>query len=193
MKILAFAGSTRTESFNKKLIRQAAKLCKEKNVEVTYIDLKDIPMPLYDGDLEAEQGIPENGKKFMELLIAHDGFMISSPEYNASIPGVLKNAIDWASRPVKGMKPLAAFDHKVVLLLTASTGSLGGLRNLYATRAMLANIRCIVVPDHLALSKAGQAFDDQGELTDESHRSKLQACVNSFLRITKALTESKAE
>ena len=96
-KILAFAGSTRKESFNKKLVKIAADAARAAGAQVTYLDLRDIPMPLYDGDLEAEQGIPENAKKFKAMLLAHDGFLISAPEYNSSISGVLKNAIDWAS------------------------------------------------------------------------------------------------
>ena len=106
-KILAFAGSTRTESWNKKLIKIAAAGTRAAGAEVTELDLRDIPLPLYDGDLEHEQGLPPNGRKLKDLMLRHDGFLISSPEYNSSISGVLKNAIDWASRPVPGEKPLA--------------------------------------------------------------------------------------
>jgi chromate reductase, NAD(P)H dehydrogenase (quinone) len=187
IKILALAGSTRTESLNKKLIRQAVAICKDEEVDVTLIDLRDLPMPLYDGDLEKREGIPENGMKFMQLLMEHDGFMIASPEYNTSVPAVLKNAIDWASRPVKGLKPLVAFDHKVVLLLSASDGALGGLRNLYAMRTMLSNIRCIVIPDQLAVPKAHEAFTETGEFRDEAQKKKLAKCVNRFIKITTAL------
>src|ERR1700690_2177036 len=113
-KILAFAGSTRKESFNKKLVKVAADAARAAGAEVTYLDLKDIPMPLYDGDLETEQGLPENAKKFKAMLLAHDGLLISAPEYNSSISGVLKNAIDWASRPAPGEAPLACFAGKGV-------------------------------------------------------------------------------
>ena len=146
-KILAFAGSTRKESFNKKLIKIAAEAARAAGAEVTLIDLKDFSMPLYDGDLEAEQGIPENGKKLKALMMAHDGFLISAPEYNSSISGVLKNTIDWASRPAPGETPLVCFAGKVVALMSASPGALGGLRGLVTVRSLLSNIRVIVLPD----------------------------------------------
>ncbi len=106
-KILAFAGSTRTDSFNKKLVKIAMMGAQAAGAQVTYIDLRDFSMPLYDGDLEIKEGIPPNAIKFKEALIAHQGLLISSPEYNSSTSGVLKNAIDWASCPLPGEAPLA--------------------------------------------------------------------------------------
>src|SRR5438552_18679945 len=106
-RILAFAGSTRTQSFNKKLVKIVAAGARAAGAEVTMLDLRDIPLPLYDGDLEAAEGLPENAKKLKELMKSHAGFLISCPEYNSSISGVLKNAIDWASRPMPGDAPLA--------------------------------------------------------------------------------------
>ena len=108
-RILAFASSTRRESFNKKLVTIAAQGAREAGAEVTLIDLKDFPLPLFDQDLEAEQGMPENGKKLKKLFIDHDGLLIASPEYNSSLPAVLKNAIDWVSRPAPGEPSLVAF------------------------------------------------------------------------------------
>ena len=122
-KILAFAGSTRTESFNKKLIKIGVEGARTAGAEVTLIDLRDFPMPLYDGDLEAASGIPEHGKRLKKLFVEHDGLLISSPEYNSSIPGVLKNAIDWVSRPEPNEPPLVAFGGKVAALMSASPGS----------------------------------------------------------------------
>src|SRR2546422_11581460 len=134
-KILAFAGSTRTESFNKKLIKIAAQGARNAGAEVTLVDLRDLPMPLYDGDLEANSGLPENAKKFKELMFANNGLLISSPEYNSSFSGVLKNAIDWASREATDdEKPLACFVGKVAVLMSASPGALGGLRGLVQLR-----------------------------------------------------------
>ena len=98
-RILAFAGSLRAESFNKKLARVAAEALRKAGGEVTLIDLRDYPLPLYDGDLEAASGLPENGRKLKSLFLEHQGLLISSPEYNSSIPAVLKNTIDWVSRP----------------------------------------------------------------------------------------------
>src|SRR3989338_2486857 len=97
-KILAFAGSTRTESFNKKLVQIAVRGAKQAGADVAYIDLRDFPLPLFDGDLEAKEGLPANAKKLKALFLDHQGLLISSPEYNSSISGVLKNTIDWVSR-----------------------------------------------------------------------------------------------
>src|SRR6266850_6331625 len=129
-RILAFAGSTRRESINKKLVAIAARGAREAGAEVTLIELKDFPLPLFDQDLEAEQGMPENGKQLKKLFIDHDGLLIASPEYNSSITAVLKNAIDWVSRPAPGEPPLVAFRSKVATLMSASFGALGGRRGL---------------------------------------------------------------
>ena len=174
-KILAFAGSTRKESFNKKLVKIAADAARAAGAQVTHLDLRDIPMPLYDGDLEAEQGIPENAKKFKALLLAHDGFLISAPEYNSSISGVLKNAIDWASRPSPGEAPLVCFVGKVVTLMSASPGALGGLRSLVTVRSILSNIRVIVLPDQVAVPKAHEAFGADGNLKDPKQQDSIEA------------------
>ena len=112
-RILAFASSTRRESFNKKLVAIAAQGARQAGAEVTLIDLKDFPLPLFDQDLEAEQGMPENGKKLKKLFIDHYGLLIASPEYNSSFPAVLKNAINWVSRPARGEPSLVAYRGKV--------------------------------------------------------------------------------
>jgi NAD(P)H-dependent FMN reductase len=187
-KILAFAGSTREGSFNKKLVRVAAEAARNAGAEVTLIDLKDYPMPLYDGDLEKEHGLPENAKKFMQLLIDHQGFLISSPEYNSSFSGVLKNSIDWASRPVPGMKPLAAFDGKVVCMVSASPGALGGLRGLFSLRSVLSNIKTIVLPEQLAISKANEAFSDDGKLKDEKQQAAIENIAKRLVEVTGKLS-----
>jgi NAD(P)H-dependent FMN reductase len=174
-KILAFAGSTRKESFNKKLVKIAAGAATALGAQVTYVDLRDFPMPLYDGDLEAEQGIPENARKFKALLQAHDGFLISAPEYNSSITGVLKNTIDWASRPAPGEAPLVCFAGKVVSLMSASPGALGGLRGLVTVRSLLSNIRVIVLPDQVAIPKAHEAFDQEDKLKDPKQQAGIEA------------------
>ncbi len=175
-KILAFAGSTRTESYNKKLVKIAMEGAHSAGAEVTFLDLRDLPMPLYDGDLEVKEGIPQNGLKFKELLLAHQGLLISSPEYNSSISGVLKNAIDWASRPSPGEAPLACFVNKVAGLLSASPGALGGLRGLVHVRSILGNIKVLVLPDQMAVPKAHEAFNADGSLKD----SKQQAAVQNI-------------
>ena len=146
-RILAFAGSLRRESFNKKLVPIAAKGARDAGAEVTLIDLADFPLPLFDQDLEARQGMPENGKKLKQLFIDHDGLLIASPEYNSSITAVLKNTIDWVSRPAPDEPSLVAFRSKVATLMSASPGALGGLRRLVHVRSILGNIGVIVLPD----------------------------------------------
>src|ERR687885_1331691 len=145
-KILAFAGSTREASYNKLLVKIAAEGARAAGAEVTYLDFRDLPMPLFDEDLEAKEGIPENARKFKELMIAHQGFLIACPEYNSSITPLLKNAIDWASRSELGGLSLECFKDKVAVLMSASPGTLGGLRGLVHVRSILGNIGVLVLP-----------------------------------------------
>lgn len=173
-RILAFAGSTRKESFNKKLLRIAAQAARDSGAEVTVIDVKDFPLPLFDQDLEAAQGPPEAATRLKRLMVEHDGFLIASPEYNSSITGVLKNAIDWVSRPVPNEPPLVAFKGKVATLMSASPGALGGLRALIHVRSILGNIGVIVLPEQVAVAKAHEAFNPDGSLKDpKQHASTL--------------------
>jgi NAD(P)H-dependent FMN reductase len=174
-KILAFAGSTRTESFNKRLIRIAVAGAQAAGAEVTLIDLRDYPLPLFDGDLETRQGLPPNGRKLKDLFLAHHGLLMSCPEYNSSITGVWKNTIDWVSRPVPGEAPLACFDGKVAAIMSASPGALGGLRGLVHVRAILGNIRVLVLPDQVAVPKASEAFNPDGSLKDPKQQAAVEA------------------
>jgi NAD(P)H-dependent FMN reductase len=173
-KILAFAGSTREASYNKKLVKIAVEGAKAAGAEVTYIDLRDLPMPIYDEDLEAQEGIPENARKFKELLKAHQGLLIAAPEYNSSITAVLKNAIDWASRPEPGEPMLAAFTGKVAAIMSASPGGLGGLRGLIHVRSILSSINVLVLPEQKAISSAFQAFDEEGKLKDPKQQEAIE-------------------
>jgi len=166
IRILAFAGSSRRESLNKKLVHVAAEGARAAGAEVTVLDLLDVAMPIYDGDLETSTGIPESARRFKQLLLAHQGLLIASPEYNSSISGVLKNAIDWASRAEPGEQALACFDGKVAGLVAASPGPLGGLRGLVTLRSILGNIRVVVLPEQVTVAKAHEAFDDEGRLRD---------------------------
>lgn len=187
VKILAFAGSTRKDSYNKKLVKIAAEAARAAGAEVTLIDLRDFPMPIYDGDLEDEKGLPENARKFKGLLINHHGFLISSPEYNSSISGVLKNAIDWASRPVDGEKPLVCFAGKVAALMSASPGNLGGLRGLVTVRSILGNIQTLVLPDQVAVSKADQAFAEDSSLKDPKQQKLIEGLSQELVKILKKI------
>jgi NAD(P)H-dependent FMN reductase len=183
-RILAFAGSTRRDSFNKKLVSIAVKGAQQAGAEVTLIDFKDFPLPLFDQDLETEQGMPENGKKLKQLFIDHDGLLISFPEYNSSITAVLKNALDWVSRPAPGEPSLVAFRGKVATLMSASPGALGGLRGLVHVRSILGNIGVIVLPDQVAVAKAREAFQPDGSLTDPKQQGAIEGLghtLGSFL------------
>ncbi|MHC4990249.1 MAG: NADPH-dependent FMN reductase [Planctomycetota bacterium] len=173
-RILAFAGSLRAGSYNKKLVRLAAAGAEAAGAAVTVIDLRDYALPIFDEDLEREQGVPENAMKLKELMKAHGGFLIASPEYNSSLSAVLKNTIDWATRPVEHEASLECFAGKVAALVAASPGALGGLRGLFDLRSILLNIRMIVLPDQHALSRAHEAFADDGSLVDASVQQRVE-------------------
>jgi len=174
--IVAFSGSARAESFNTRLVKIAAEAARASGAKVTLVNWRDYPMPLMDEDLERTEGMPKAARAFKELLFAHDGFLISAPEYNSSITPLLKNAIDWASRREGNEKPLEAFAGKVAVLMSASPGALGGLRGLVHVRAILGNIRTIVLPDQIAVSKAHEAFGADGRLKD----AQLQAGIEGL-------------
>ena len=185
--ILAFAGSTRTDSFNKKLVKIAVAGAKAAGAEVSLIDLRDFPMPLYDGDLEAKEGIPPHAKRFKQLMLSHDGLLLSCPEYNSSITGVLKNTIDWASRQEPNEAPLACFTGKVAALMSASPGALGGLRGLVHVRAILGNIRVLVLPEQVAVSKAHEAFQPDGTLKDSKQQAAIEQLGRSLAQVLSRL------
>jgi len=187
VRILAFAGSARTGSYNKQLVRLAADAARRAGAEVTLLDLRDHALPLYDGDLEAAQGLPAPAVAFKQQLVAHDGFLIASPEYNTAISGVLKNAIDWASRPQPGEPPLVAFRGKTVALLSASPGALGGARGLITLRAILGNIGMYVFPDGLSVPQANEAFNDDGSLKDAKRQAALEKLAAAFVDFTRRL------
>jgi NAD(P)H-dependent FMN reductase len=186
-QILAFAGSTRSESYNKKLVALAADAARLAGGNVTMIDLRDLPLPLFDEDLESASGLPENAKKLKTLMRAHDGFLISSPEYNSSITGVLKNVIDWASRPESDDEPpLVAYRGKVAALFSASPGGLGGLRGLVHVRSILGNIGVLVLPDQVAISAAYEAFEN-GKLKDARKSRQVADLAASWVETIKKL------
>lgn len=173
-KILAFAGSTRTESFNKKLVKVAAAGAKEAGADVTIIDLRDFQMPLYDEDLEKQEGLSSNTRKLKELMLSHHGFLISSPEYNSSISGVLKNTIDWTSRQGDDESPMSCFKDKVAGIMSVSPGGLGGLRGLVHVRAILENMGVLVIPTQVAISKAHESFNLDGTMKDQKQEQQVK-------------------
>ncbi len=186
-KILCFAGSLRKDSLNKKLARLCRELAQEAGAEATFIDLKDFDLPIYDGDYEQANGLPEDAKKLKKILKEHQGLLIASPEYNSAISGALKNAIDWTSRPESGEKSLECFTGKVAGLLAASPGQLGGLRGLVSVRIILGNIGVIVLPDQIAISQANEAFESDGSLKDSKKQETVKRIVTRVIEVTRAL------
>jgi chromate reductase, NAD(P)H dehydrogenase (quinone) len=150
---------------------------------VTLLDLRDLKLPLYDGDLEEREGLPEGAKELKRVMKQHDGLLIASPEYNSSISAVLKNAIDWASRPKDDAFALEAFAGKVAGLMSASPGALGGLRGLVHLRMILGNIQVLVVPEQLAISKANEAFDESGNLKDEKQQAGIEKIAKRVVEV----------
>lgn len=166
-KILAFAGSLRKASFNKMMIKVAAKGAEDAGADVTIIDLKDYPLPIYDQDLEDAEGLPENALKLKKLFMENDGLLLACPEYNSSITAVLKNVIDWVSRPAPYETTyLCCFINKVVVLMSASPGNLGGIRDLVHVRSIFGNVNSIVLPAQKCISSADKIFDHQGKIQD---------------------------
>ena len=184
LPLLVFAGSTRAQSWNRQLANAAANMATADGAQVTHIELADFDVPIYNADLEA-QGTPRDVVRLKEIFHAHPAWLICSPEYNGSYSALLKNTIDWVSSPIKndpvwasGTKP---FVGKVVGLLAASPGALGGLRGLSHLTPLLINLQCWVAPKQFALSKAQEAFDPNGQLSLESARTQAQAVVDQVL------------
>lgn len=180
-RILAFSGSTRSGSVNQLLLNAASEFARRAGTEVTTLHLSKYPLPLFDQDLEAQEGMPENGKKLKEMFAQHSGLLIACPEYNSSITPLLKNTIDWVSRPATKDEPgLSSFRGKTAAIISASPGGFGGLRGLRHVREILSNIGVLVVPGQYALSQAHSAFDASGNLSDEKQSSRLQDCMQQF-------------
>lgn len=161
VRVLAFAGSARRESLNKKLLALAVEATREAGAEVTHIDLNDYPMPLYHGDLEDEHGMPENAARLVTLLNQHHALLIASPEYNSFFTPLTKNTIDWCTRADDN-----PFEGKVAAVISASPGVYGGVRSAQHLRALLVHLGCHVVPGQCSVSRAGEAFDERGGLKD---------------------------
>jgi NAD(P)H-dependent FMN reductase len=187
-KILAFAGSARQASFNKLVVKIAVEGARAAGAQVTYLDFRDLPMPLFDEDLEAKEGLPENVRKFKQLMMAHQGFLIAAPEYNGSITPLLKNAIDWASRPLPGEPPLSCFRDKVAVLMSASPGGLGGLRGLTHVRTILSGIGVLVLPEQIAIPRAFEAYDAQGRLKDPKQHEAVEQLGGKLATVLAKLT-----
>ncbi len=187
-KILFLAGSARKDSLNKKLIHAAAKLAEEKGCTANVVDLKLFEMPIYDGDHEGEKGLPETAILLKKLFKDNDGLFISSPEYNSSFSPLLKNSLDWISRPHEENEPsLSAYRGKTAALASVSPGALGGLRGLIPLRMLLGNIGVTVVPQQVAIGSGFSAFNDDGTLSDKQQAKMLEDTIDELISTTKAL------
>jgi NAD(P)H-dependent FMN reductase len=175
-KILVFAGSIRTGSYNARLAALAAKELALMGAEVTRISLEDYPMPIYDGDKETESGVPSNARNLKQILAAHQGVFIASPEYNASVAPLLKNTIDWISRVrERDEAPYAAFRNRAFALGAASDAQYGGLRALMALRQVL-ELGCgaMVIPEQITVFHPSEAFDEMDNLKEERTANVLE-------------------
>lgn len=194
-KLIFFAGSARKDSHTKKLARYASEIAGSiSGIEATFIDLADYPMPIYNGDLEAESGLPENARKLKKIFLESDGFFIVTPEYNSSYSALLKNTLDWISRSESKDEPaLAAFDGKVAAISAASPGHFGGLRALTPLRILLSNMSVLVIPNQIAVAKAHEAFDENGRLKGEDCSGRLKNVVNKLAGLSSCVSASKKQ
>ncbi len=175
VKILAFAGSTRSQSWNKMLVKVAAEGARDAGAAITLADLRDYPMPLYDGDFEMHHGIPDKAKEFKSLLQDNHGFLVASPEYNGGYSAVLKNALDWASvKSTPEEMPLSVFKGKTASLMSAAPGVLGGLRGLHQLRDLLMNMNVTVLPQMQAVGRINEAFDENGVFKNPNMQERIK-------------------
>ncbi|MCB1103696.1 MAG: NAD(P)H-dependent oxidoreductase [Cephaloticoccus sp.] len=178
-RILAFAGSARRDSLNRKLLAVAVKAVEAAGGAVTVIDLNDFALPLFDGDLEDENGLPENARRILALMSEHRGLLIASPEYNSQLTPLLKNTIDWLSRADDD-----PFEGKVAAVVAASPGALGGARSLQHARHLLLHLGCHVVPAQCLLPKAHEAFKEDGSLVNARSQKSVEALARQLTELT---------
>ena len=181
MNVIALSGSLRSGSFNRRLVENAGRALEGKATFET-IDLRQLALPIYDGDLEEREGVPDGSRRLKDSIAAADALIIATPEYNNSIPGGLKNAIDWASRP-----PDNPFKGKITLVMGATVGSLGAVRGILAVRQILTALFAVVIPSTVMVSSAGDAFDDAGLLKEPRSRTHVERACAELLRFAAAL------
>jgi chromate reductase len=188
--LLVFAGSTRAQSWNRRLANVVTDMATAEGAQVTHLELADFDVPMYNADLEAK-GTPRDVIRLKEIFFAHPAWVVCSPEYNGSYTGLLKNTIDWVSSPVKGdpdwssgTKPFAG---KVVGLMATSPGALGGVRSLSHLTPLLMNLQCWVAPRQYAMPRAGEAFNADGTLAQEAHRNAVHGVIEQVLFATQRL------
>jgi chromate reductase len=189
VKILAFDGSGRKGSTNHQILDIVAAGARQANAEVTFINLRDYDIPLYDGDLEAEQGLPQGVKTLKGIFDAHDALLIASPEYNGSFTPLLKNTLDWISRPQQGETSMQQFKGKAVALAATSPGKLGGLRGLYQLQHLMFILQSFVLPQIIAVGGAKDAFDENAQLKDEAMQKNALQLGERLAKTARALRE----
>jgi chromate reductase len=184
MKLLVFAGSTRQNSWNRRLAHVAATLATQAGAQVTHIELADFDVPMYNADLES-RGTPADVIRLKQLGYDHAAWIISTPEYNQSYPALLKNTLDWISSPVKGdplwSDGMRSTTGKVVGVLSASPGGFGGIRSQSHLAPLLMNLQMWVAPKNYALGRAHEAFNEQGELVSDAARQRVQEVIDQVL------------
>lgn len=177
-RILAFSGSARRESLNRKLLNAAVEATQAAGGEVTLLDLNDYVLPLYHGDLEDAKGLPENATKLIALIMQHDALLIASPEYNSQMTPLLKNTIDWCTRGDDN-----PFTGKVAAVVSASPGNFGAIRSMTLARQLLTHLGCLVVGSQCVLPKANEAFDAQGKLQDARTQKAVTGLAKELVRV----------
>lgn len=190
IRLLAISGSSRQGSLNKQLLDAAINVARTLGADVTLIDLRALALPIYDGDLETTAGLPDGCVALKQALAGHDALLLASPEYNGFFSPLLKNAIDWASRPQAGQP--SPFAGTVAALLAASPGALGGIRGLPAVRQLLNNLGVLVTPGQMSLPRAHEAFDAQGSLRDPAQHQMLEQMIMELLLTTQAVRQARA-
>ncbi|MBP6422128.1 MAG: NAD(P)H-dependent oxidoreductase [Propionivibrio sp.] len=179
-RLLAISGSSRQDSVNKRLLNTATDIARKQGAEVNVLDLRTLALPLYDGDLEAASGLPEGCLHLKQAIREHHALLVASPEYNGFFTPLLKNSIDWATRPQEGVP--SPFPGKVAAIIAASPGALGGIRGLPALRILLSGIGVLVTPGQMSLPLAHKAFDEKGDLINPQQQKMLEGVVGELLR-----------
>lgn len=180
VNVLALSGSTREDSINKKLVQNAAEIARQMGANVKVVDLREYSMPFYDADIE-QLGMPENAKRLRRLMVDSQFIIIASPEYNGSLSGVLKNAIDWASRNEDGEGSREAFQGKKFAIMSASPGAGGGIRGLDHLRTIIQNIGGEVIQKQVIVPNSYTAFDGEGQLKDPNLQQQLKQEIQLLL------------
>jgi NAD(P)H-dependent FMN reductase len=188
IKILVIPGSLRTGSLNAKLAAVAIDALVRADVDVTRISLGDFPLPIYDGDIEISSGVPKQAFDLKRMISAHDGVLIVTPEYNASLPPLLKNSIDWVSRVVDTQESKGqVFRERPFAIAAASNGRLGGARCLQALRLVLSACRAMVIPNQLTLAFADEAYDDMDRLKHAADKDAMAAMVRQLIDVAQQM------